>query len=365
MLAPVRPVLALALVLLGLALLPAAAEARRGASVASSPAAGRVKSSLKRSGVCDTLLPLRLKFRFGTGAEPAAAPTLGPRGELYVGTIDGIVHALRPDGSYHWSYTLKGAVTGRLLVDSTGRVLVPTARVIYALHPDGRLAWAFRNPVELLGDLVRDGRGKIRFASRDGRLFEFDERGALVRNVRAEYPWSALPIALPDGSVAGGGAGGLVILSTPRGVSRFELGGRVEQVLACPGKGLCAIAGGELRRLGQAGAPIPAKRAGSEGQWLAVLKDDRNLSLLRGSSGERVFAAYLPEAASAAPAVDERGTVYVPLASGALVAYAVTGRVRGCEQIGRDSLSTPVVAADGSVLVRDREGTIAVLSPEP
>lgn len=353
MLAPVRVLLALVLASLGFAMLPPEAEARGGRSV-------------RRTGLCDTLLPLTLKFRFGTGAEPAAPPTLGPRGELYVGTADGIVHALRSDGSYHWSYTLKGAVTGRLLIDSSGRVLVPTSRWIYALRPDGRLAWVFSNPVELVGDLVRDGKGKVRFASKDGRLFEFNERGALVRSVRAEYPWSALPVAMPDGSVSGGSADGLVISSGPAGVRRFELGRRVEQVLPCPNGELCAIAGGELRRLSQLSAPastLPARRAGSRGQWLAVLSDERTLRLFKGASADRVFDVELPEAASGAPAVDERGTVYVPLSSGALLAYASGGAVLGCEQIARAPLATPVVAPDGSVLVADREGTIAVVSP--
>jgi hypothetical protein len=108
---------------------------------------------------------------------------------------------------------------------------------------------------------------------------------------------------------------------------------------------------------------MPAKRAGSLGPWLAVLSDERSLRLFKGGAAERVFSAHLPETASAAPAVDARGNVYVPLSSGALLAYAAGGAVLGCEQIARAPLATPVVAADGSVLVADREGTIAVLAP--
>jgi hypothetical protein len=204
------------------------------------------------------------------------------------------------------------------------------------------LAWAFDNPVELLGDLVRDGQGRIRFASRDGRLFEFDERGALVRNVRAERPWSALPVALPDGSVAGGSAGGLVIVSKPSGVLRFELERRVEQVLACPGRELCAVAGGSLVVLGgPEPRALPARRAAARGDFLAVLADERTIELYQGAGRRRLYTARLPDAASAAPALDERGRAYVPL------------------QIARSPLAVPHVAADGSVLVSAREGVVA------
>lgn len=324
--------------------------------------AGARPKTVRRTGVCDTLLPLGLKFRFGTGSRPAAAPTLGPRGEIYVGTVDGLVHALGPDGSYRWSYTLRGPVIGRSLVDSEGRLLVPTRRSIYALRPDGRLSWEFESPVELQGDLVRDGRGKVRFASEDGRLFEFDERGALIRNVRASYPWSALPVALPDGSIAGGSRSGLVLVSQAAGVVRYELERAVEQVLGCPGGRVCAVAGGTLEVLGEGGGfRTPARRAASRGEFLAVVSDERTLSLYRGAARSPLYQRVLPDAISAAPALSADGTAYVPLAGGALLAVTAEGRFRACEQVARSELATPVLAANAGVLVSAREGVIAAL----
>ena len=317
--------------------------------------------------MCDTLLPLRVRFRFGTGSRPASTPITGKDGDLYVGTADGIVHALRADGSYRWSYTLRSGVTGQGLVDSTGQLLIPTARSIYALRTDGTLAWIFNNPVELLGDLVRDGAGQVRFASKDGRLFEFNARGALIRNVRASRAWSTPLVVLPDGSVAGGSANGLVLVSKRTTTSRFELRERVDQVLSCPVNRLCAIAGGELRVLSgePASAPLtPARRAASRGEWLAVLRDERTLAVYRGVRGKAVFEAVLPDAASAAPALDARGRVYVPLMGGALLVLSAAGKPVGCEQIGRSQLATPVIAADGTALVSAREGLIAAVSAE-
>jgi outer membrane protein assembly factor BamB len=359
------------MVLLALTLAAFDAGAREPSRLAASKAnpttrTGAAPRAVRRTGVCDTLPPLRLRFRFGTGSRPVAVPTLGKHGEVYVGTADGIVHALRADGSYHWSYTLRGPVTGRLLVVAEGRLLVPTARSIYAIHADGRLAWVFHSPVELQGDLVRDGQGRVRFASADGRLFEFSERGALVRNVRAQKPWSALPVALPDGSIAGGSASGLVLVSKPGGVARFELNEAIEQVLWCPGARLCAVAGGRLEILEGDGAAfrLPARRAAARGDRLAVLSAERTLAVYEGVAAKRVFSVTLPDAPSGSPAFDARGRLYVPLMSGALLALDSGGKPLGCEQIGRSQLATPVLTADDTVLVSAREGLIAAVSPE-
>lgn len=315
--------------------------------------------------VCDTWMPLGVRFRFGTGAPPVGVPALGPGGELYAGTVDGIVHALGEDGSYRWSYTLGGPIVGRGLVDSVGRVLAPTARAIYAITSEGRLSWIFNSPVEIEGPLVRDGDGRLRFASEDGRLFEFSERGALIRSVRASRPWSALPVVLPDGSVAAGTASGLVVVARGTGAARFELDHPVEQVLGCPGARPCAIAGGELVQLGDEageGSALPARRAGARGELVAVLSEERTLALRRGARAERVYEVTLPGPPSAAPAVDEQGRVYVPLASGALVAYAADGQALGCEQIARSELGAPLVTPRGTLLVTAREGLVAAVS---
>ncbi|HLV68184.1 MAG TPA: PQQ-binding-like beta-propeller repeat protein, partial [Polyangiaceae bacterium] len=190
-------------------------------ALATPAASAALRADAPPPSICDTELPLGVKFRFHAGA-PSTAPVRARSGAFYVGTIDGQVHALHPDGSFYWNYTVTGAVTGRLLVERSGLVLVPATQSIYALNPDGTLAWRARTPVEVEGGLVRDARGGVHFAGADGRIFELGERGKLVTEVEAEAPWSALPTALPDGSIAAGSASGLVVVSAPSGVRRFE-----------------------------------------------------------------------------------------------------------------------------------------------
>ena len=123
-----------------------------------------------------------------------------------------------------------------------------------------------------------------------------------------------------------------------------------------------SIAGGTLEVLGAGdGFRTPARRAASRGEFLAVVSDEHTLSLYRGAARSPLYQLALPDTISAAPALSEDGTAYVPLAGGALLAVAAQGRIRGCEQVAHSELATPVLATDGSVVVSAREGLIAAL----
>lgn len=312
--------------------------------------------------MCANWNALPLAFRFGTGATPSAPPTVGDEGTVYVGTSEGYLHALSSEGSYLWGYTLKGSVTGRAAVGSTGAVLVPTPRKVYAIRPDGTLLWVFNSPIRVLGDLVRDGLDRFHFASEDGRVFALSGRGALVAHVPGRVPFSVLPLALADGGIAAARRDGSVLVARGFKTSRFELGTPAVSLLACPGFELCALVAGNLEGVGAASAPfkVVAVRAAASSDSLAVLPDERHLELYRMATRERVFGLSLPDAASAAPAFDAKGRIFVPLKSGALFTVAASGAVLACTPLGHSPLTTPVVdPARSRVLVTASEGILA------
>jgi len=312
--------------------------------------------------VCANLNPLPLAFRFGTGATPAAPATVAADGSAYVGTSEGYLHAVRPDGTYLWGYTLKGAVTGRAAVGASGAVLVPTARRIYAIRPDGRLSWVFNSPIRVLGDLVPDGLGRFNFGSEDGRVFALSGMGALVAHVPGRVPFSVLPVALTDGGIAAGRQDGSVLVARGFKTVRFELGSAPSSLFPCQGHELCAIAAGKMRVVGSLGPlwQVSALRAAASADSVAVLSDEHHLELYRGVTGEPVFRLALPDAASEAPAFDAKGRVFVPLRGGALLTVSSNGVPVACTELGHSPLGLPVAdAARGRVLVTASEGILA------
>lgn len=294
-----------------------------------------------------------------TGARPVSTPSFGPDGTVYVGTAEGYLHAYAADGTYRWGYTLRGAVVGDLALTGT-LVLVPTTRRIDAIRLDGTQLWSFESPVTIRAGLVADGAGRFFFASEDGRLFSISERGAL-QHIPGKGGFSSAPARLGN-AIGIARVDGTAMLAHGFRTRRMDLGGAARELFACPNAELCALIEREVVGF-NSGSPTfryPALHAGSGAGRLAVVSERRFLDVYRG--GERLFSAPLLGDASAAPLVDARGRVFVPLESGALLAFSEAGRALGCTKLADSPLGVPVFdAGRRRVWVTAREGVLAAV----
>src|SRR4051812_30949831 len=82
-----------------------------------------VALALLVDGSAEAAAPPRPVFHFSASSTLFARPGVGRDGALYIGSGDGYVHALLPDGSFRWSYTVKGRVVAPPVEEpSSGRV---------------------------------------------------------------------------------------------------------------------------------------------------------------------------------------------------------------------------------------------------
>jgi hypothetical protein len=146
---------------------------------------------------------LREVFRFGAGSGLFARPGVGQQGDLYVGSGDGYVHALRPDGSYRWSYTVKGRVVAPPVEEpATRRAFVLTSEArLYCLEPDARLRWVFQLPVAPKSEVTLTPKGTLLFVGQDDHLYGVTTGGALVLRLASPGARSG-PVVLGDGKTA-------------------------------------------------------------------------------------------------------------------------------------------------------------------
>jgi outer membrane protein assembly factor BamB len=142
-------------------------------------------------------------FRFSAGAALFAPPGVGPKGDIYVGTGDGYLHALAPEGSFRWSYTVKGRIVAPAIEDgNTGRVFVATSEArLYAFEPDARLRWVFPLPVAPKSELALTQQGTLLFVGKDDHLYGVSTSGALVLRLASPAARSA-PAVLSNGKPA-------------------------------------------------------------------------------------------------------------------------------------------------------------------
>jgi outer membrane protein assembly factor BamB len=124
-------------------------------------------------------------FSFHAGAALSVPPGVGRDGSVVVGTVDGYVHALRPDGGFRWSYTLNSRVASQpLLLDDGGVLVVSAAHQLFALREDGRLAWSRPLPAPA-SEIATDSQFHLHFRSVDGALVTISPRGGVVGFARA------------------------------------------------------------------------------------------------------------------------------------------------------------------------------------
>ena len=176
-----------------------------------SPASGAAPA---RTGVAGAAVQ---RFRFDAGAPLAAAAAVAPDGAVCVGTVDGYVHGLRPDGSFRWSYSVQGAVTRRPNFAGERWFIATSAQRIYALNRDGSLSWVFKlfSPVD--SELTSDESGSIYFLAADHFLYGLTAHGAVSLRTRfhpgmkPELPFQAPEVLRdPEGNIWFGRSDGVL-----------------------------------------------------------------------------------------------------------------------------------------------------------
>ncbi|UCF90618.1 MAG: PQQ-like beta-propeller repeat protein, partial [Desulfobacterales bacterium] len=131
------------------------------------------------------------KWAFSTGADVISSPAVGADGTIYVGSVDGHLYAINPDGSQKWRYPSTGNVgdirsspavdpdDGTIYVGAGDPNVGFDGRVL-ALNPSGTLKWQFipsrtgeaDNDVESSPAL--DSSGKIYIGADDSTLYALD-----------------------------------------------------------------------------------------------------------------------------------------------------------------------------------------------
>jgi len=124
------------------------------------------------------------RFRFDAGAPLSAAANVAPDGSVCVGTVDGYVHGLAPDGSFRWSRSVQGAVTRRPHFAGQRWFIASSAQRIYALNRDGSLSWVFKLYSAVESELTSDEKGTIYFVAADHYLYGLTAHGAVSLRAR-------------------------------------------------------------------------------------------------------------------------------------------------------------------------------------
>jgi outer membrane protein assembly factor BamB len=141
-------------------------------------------------------------WSFHAGAPLSGALGVGPDGSFAVGTVDGYVHSLHPDGVFRFSYTVSGRVLSSPVVLDDGTVLAASDKNrLYAIKPEGSLAWEMNVAGGVISPLAVDAQGRVWVRTGSGTAIAISRRGGVVGFAKIGRSMTLGPTPLTGGGV--------------------------------------------------------------------------------------------------------------------------------------------------------------------
>ena len=142
------------------------------------------------------------KWAFDTGGGVVSSPTVGSDGTIYLGSNDGHLYAIRPDGTLRWKFETKGAVHSRPAIGADGTIYVGSwDHYLYAINPNGSLKWRFETQAEVNSSPTIGADGTIYVGSWDHHLYAVDPNGNLKWMFATKDAVFSSPSIGPDGTL--------------------------------------------------------------------------------------------------------------------------------------------------------------------
>ncbi len=173
----------------------------------------------------------RLYWQKPTANHVRSAPAIHPAELIVIGTSEGSLIGLRPDGSVAWETPLGGAIEGAASVDDEGRIYVGTGRgEIVQLDQSGAILWRFKTGDEVRATPAIGRDGTIVAGSYDGNVYAIAPTGALRWKVATGGRVRASARIDADGRIYVGSQDNLLYCIDPNGsvLWRYNIGQDVD-----------------------------------------------------------------------------------------------------------------------------------------
>ena len=142
-----------------------------------------------------------LRWRYSTGGNMRSSPSVAPDGTVYVGSDDGYLYALNPNGTLKWRYNTQEPIHASPAVATDGTICCGSDdNSLYAINSDGTLKWRYETGGNVAAATTIGTDGTIYFVSYDGYLYALKGTSPL-----ADSPWPKFHHDLSNTGRIGGG----------------------------------------------------------------------------------------------------------------------------------------------------------------
>ncbi len=277
-----------------------------------------------------------LLWCFETGRDIRTAPAVAADGTVYVGSDDGCLYAVNPDGSLKWQYRA-GTVRSSPVVADDGTVCFGSAsKHVYALQPDGTVEWTYKTRGEVRSSPAIAADGNIYCGSRDNYLHALASDGTEKWCYDTGSNVESSPAIGSDGTVYFGSNNNHIYALNPDGTLRWRFA-TGDDVLASMGIG-----------------PDATIYVGSEDNYLYAFNPDGSLKWRYGTDAD----------VESSPAIGSDGTVYFGSNDNYIYALNPDGTLRWRVATKGNVTSSPALAADGTVYCGSWDNYLYALNPD-
>ncbi|MFC1490616.1 PQQ-binding-like beta-propeller repeat protein [Candidatus Latescibacterota bacterium] len=279
-----------------------------------------------------------LVFKYQTGNEISlSSPAIGEDGTIYIGSKDGLLYALNPNGTLKWKYSTNGPIWSSPAIGSNGVIYIGSDdTALHAVNPNGTGKWKYLTDGEIWASPAIGNNGDIYFSSFDNIFYALKSDGTK----KWEYEIGTMMISSPSISLSGNiyfGAidGNLYALRTD----------------------------GTLKWSFPTDAEIYSSPAiGDDG---TVYVGNNNSMYAVNPDGTKKWYTYFENVVESSPAIGEDGTIYVGVDDGNLYALnPYNGSIIWSFAAEDMIVSSPAVGNDGTIYVGSNEGVLYAISPD-
>jgi outer membrane protein assembly factor BamB len=120
----------------------------------------------------------RLRWGIPTGKYVFSSPAVDADGTIYIGSGNGSLYALSPDGTVKWTFATRAEIQSSPAIGRDGTIYFGSAdSKVYALNGDGSKKWEFPTGNLILCSPTLGADGTIYIGSRDGRFYALTPDG--------------------------------------------------------------------------------------------------------------------------------------------------------------------------------------------
>ncbi|MCB1187857.1 PQQ-binding-like beta-propeller repeat protein [bacterium] len=276
-------------------------------------------------------------YTVGDDIRPSS-PALAADGTVFVGSLDSLLYAVNPDGSFKWSFDTAGAVEISPSIGPDGTVYFGSNDdQLRALYPDGSLKWSFPMGTLLRSSPVLDKDGTIYAGSGDTDIFALNPDGSLKWQFETAGSIRVQVSLGPDGTIYIPGYSSFTLYALNNdGSYKWEF---------------------------PTGAHISSSPAIAEDGTIYVGSYDESLYAINPDGSEKWSFQTLNDV-DCSPSIALDGTIYVGSRDDNLYAINPDGTQKWKFLTGDIVVTSPAIGADGTIYIGSFDNHVYAINPD-